>query len=95
FTLKETGICKNFISYFLNSSFGISYFERCKIGAIQGNITIPVINNFHIPLPPLVVQEQIAKEIAHRRERAKNLQQEAKEILESAKKQVESIILGG
>lgn len=95
FSLNDLLVDKNFISYWLNSKISAIYFEKNKIGAVQGNITIPIIKNTIIPLPPLTEQERIAKEISQRKARAKALKQEAKELLESAKKEVEHIILGG
>lgn len=47
-----------------------------------------------IPLPPLSVQTEIADHITLIRSRAKQLQQEAKEGLEQAKRAVEAMILG-
>ncbi|EOB2175835.1 restriction endonuclease subunit S, partial [Campylobacter upsaliensis] len=94
FSLNDLLVDKNFISYWLNSKISAIYFEKNKIGAVQGNITIPIIKNTIIPLPPLTEQERIAKEISQRKATAKALKQEAKESLESAKKEVEHIILG-
>ncbi|HED8570900.1 TPA: restriction endonuclease subunit S, partial [Campylobacter upsaliensis] len=59
------------------------------------NLIMKNILNLKIPLPPLTEQERIAKEISQRKAQAKALKQEAKELLESAKKEVEHIILGG
>ncbi|EPZ1884671.1 restriction endonuclease subunit S [Campylobacter upsaliensis] len=95
FSLNGSLVDKNFISYWLNSKISAIYFEKNKIGAVQGNITIPIIKNTIIPLPPLTEQKRIAKEISQRKTAAKALKQEAKELLESAKKEVEHIILGG
>lgn len=95
FSLNGSLVDKNFISYWLNSKISAIYFEKNKIGAVQGNITIPIIKNTIIPLPPLTEQERIAKEISQRKARAKALKQEAKELLKNAKKEVEHIILGG
>jgi type I restriction enzyme S subunit len=47
-----------------------------------------------IPLPPLEKQTEIADHIAQIRSRAKQLQQEAKEGLEQAKRAVEAMLLG-
>jgi len=49
---------------------------------------------FSIPLPPLSVQTEIANRIAEIRSRAKQLQQEAKDGLEQAKREIETMILG-
>lgn len=47
-----------------------------------------------IPLPPLTVQREIALEIEKMKVRAKELQQQAQDILEQSKQEVEAMILG-
>ncbi len=59
----------------------------------QPNISKTYLENLEIPLPPLEIQEKIATEVKLRIERAEKLQKEAGEIYESAKREVESIIL--
>lgn len=49
--------------------------------------------NLQIPLPPLEIQEKIALEVKTRIEKAKVLESEAREIYESAKREVEGMIL--
>ena len=95
FRINETiELDKRYLSYFLNSKIAIALIEREKIGAIQGNITIPTIKSIKIPLPPFETQNCLAEEITKRRNEAKKLQIEAKDILDQAKKEVEKIILG-
>lgn len=65
-----------------------------KIGAIQGNITIPTIENFTLPFPSIEIQNKIAKEVKRRMQKAEQLQKEAKEIINNAREEVEKIILG-
>ncbi len=52
------------------------------------------IGQIKIPLPPLGKQDEIANHIALVRQKAKQLQQEASEGLEQAKREVEAMILG-
>ncbi len=52
------------------------------------------IKHIKIPLPPLEVQNEIANYILDLSSRAKELEREAKDILKSAKKEVEKMILG-
>ena len=52
------------------------------------------IRKILIPLPPLAVQTEIAEYIRMIRAQAKQLEQEAKEIIERAKQEVEAMILG-
>lgn len=95
FALSENApIGKDYLSYFLNSETMEHIIRRNKIGAVQGNITIPTIKNLQIPLPPLEIQSEIANHIRNIRERAKTLETEAKELIEKAKAEVEKMILG-
>lgn len=88
-------ILSEFVLYILYSCIVQYQITRLKRPVAQPNINTQELKSVIIPLPPLAVQEQIVREINKRIERAKTLQQEAKEILESAKKQVENMILGG
>lgn len=95
FCLKQDApVNKKFISYFLNSETMQKIVGKNKIGAIQGNITIPTIKNLQIPLPPLETQTEIADQISAIRAKAKQLQHEAQAELEQAKKTIEKMILG-
>ncbi len=95
FCLKDDALIeKDYLSFFLNCGLMQKIIIRNKIGAIQGNITIPTIKNFEIPLPPLSIQNEIAEHIRGIRATAKALENEAKEILEQAKAEVERMILG-
>ena len=86
---------KSFLRFLLASSIMNILVNRQSIGAIIKHLNIDNFLNLKIPLPEIETQERIASEINKRRERVKALQQEAKEILESAKKQAENMILGG
>jgi len=95
FRLKQDApINRDFLSYFLNSETIQKIVARNKIGAIQGNITIPTIKNLQIPLPPLAIQTKIAVHITEIRNQAKKIELEATEIVEQAKARVEKMILG-
>lgn len=54
-----------------------------------------VFENFNLPLPPKEKQWEIAHRVYEMRQQAKSLQQEGKRILETAKQEVERMILGG
>lgn len=86
-------INKEFVSIWLNNKLNKLLTEREKIGAIQGNITIPAIENFNIPIPPLLIQKKIAEKIELYYFQAQKLQSEAKNVLEKAKEKVEEMIL--
>jgi restriction endonuclease S subunit len=87
-------INKEYVAIWLNNRLSHLFTEREKIGAIQGNITIPTIEDFRIPYPSFEIQNKIAEEVKARMQKAEQLQKEAKEELEKAKKEVEKIILG-
>jgi len=53
------------------------------------------IKHIKIPLPPIEKQNEIAQYIQAIREKAKQLQNEAKDALDEAKNEVERLILGG
>lgn len=87
-------ISKRYVSLWLNNKLSHLFIQREKIGAIQGNITIPTIKSIKIPIPPLDVQIKIADEVKSSLDKARLLQQEAQEILEKAKSEVEKILMG-
>ena len=72
-------IVPQYVSYIINSFIGKVYFERNKIGAIQGNITIPVIKSLQIPIPEIEKQIKIVESIDCIRQQAKKYSQEAQE----------------
>ncbi len=80
---------------YLKSSFGNMQITREITGATVTGLTKDVVNNIKIPLPPIEKQNQIAKHISQIRDQAKQLQAEAKAELIQAKKEIETIILGG
>jgi restriction endonuclease S subunit len=87
-------IDKNFVSIWLNNKINKLITEREKIGAIQGNITISVIENFNIPIPSIAIQNKIVKKVNSIYKESQILQKEAKENLQKAKRKVEKMILG-
>lgn len=91
----QKGVFADFMCYLLASNVIQNQVQRLKRPVAQPNISIMELKGIKIPLPPLTEQERIAKEISQRKTQAKALKQEAKELLESAKKEVEHIILGG
>jgi type I restriction enzyme M protein len=94
FNLKnETVLNREYLSYYLNCKLLIDLIERDKIGAIQGNITIPIIRSLIIPLPPLTKQKEIADHITSIRQQAQKLKDKTKEALAQANKEIENILL--
>lgn len=92
---KVKNISKDFLISILRTDLFQILLKRKASGSIMSSINYNDFLNLKIPLPPLSVQEKIADEITKRKHKALNLQKEAKECLNSAKIQVEKIILGG
>ena len=82
-----------FLSYYLNCKLLIELIEREKIGAIQGNITIPIIKSLLIPVPPLVKQKEIAEHITNISNQAQTLKDQTKDLLRKASEEIEEILL--
>ena len=94
FRLSETvNLNREYLSYYLNCTLLIKIIERNKIGAIQGNITIPTIKSLPIVLPPLNKQKEIAEHILGIREQAQKLKNQTAEALKEASKEIEKILL--
>lgn len=94
FRLSETApLHREYLSYYLNCSLLIKIIERNKIGAIQGNITIPTIKSLPIVLPPLDKQKEIADHITGIRKQARQLKEKTKETLSKASQEIEKILL--
>lgn len=62
-------------------------------GAGQPHVYSRDLSKLKIPLPTLVIQNKITEEVKRRMQKSEQLQKEAKEIIEKAKKDVEDIIL--
>ncbi|MEH1924167.1 restriction endonuclease subunit S [Nostoc sp.] len=80
-----------YLSLYLNSLAGKLQFERSNTGAIQTNLTIPVIESIRVIVPPMEIQEKFAQLVLD----SFHVENESKFLLEQAKHQVEQIILGG
>ncbi|VVB66064.1 Type I restriction modification DNA specificity domain protein [Candidatus Gugararchaeum adminiculabundum] len=83
-----------FLFSLLKSSFCQLQINREITGGTIMGIIRKSIEDTEIPLPPLAVQNKIAAEVKAKMQKAEQLQKEAKEGLEKAKKEVESLILG-
>ena len=64
--------------------------DYIQIGIEKGH----VFENFNLPLPPKEKHLEIAHRVYELRQQAKSLQQEGNRILETARQEVERMILG-
>jgi len=90
----NNGVDENFVAAFLNTELGNQMSLRGVSGGTRIALDYPSIKALQIPLPPLSIQKKIAQEVKSRRDRARRLQQEAKDAVEKAKEEVERMILG-
>lgn len=84
-----------FLMNLLNTSVYQSLILKNAVGGAQPNISETAITNLLIPLPPFEKQIEIATHISQIRAAAKQLQEDAAQILTSAKADIERMILGG
>ena len=64
-----------------------------NIVTVRPNTSKPNVKNLLIPVPPSEIQTRIAEEVMNRKSEAAALKQEADAIVESAKREVEQILL--
>ena len=88
--LKE--INPEYLACFLNSKISKKSFDRFASIATISYLNNENLKSLQIPLPPLDIQNRIAAEVTVRRARAKELQIEARQILETAKDEFEQKI---
>ena len=83
-----------YVKELIKSQVGQLSLNRLKRPVARANINLEEISTIKIPLPPFTKQQEIANHINAIRQQAKQLQEEGKSILESAKKEVEQMIIG-
>jgi type I restriction enzyme S subunit len=84
----------DYIVAFLKSSAGQAVLEMVSRPVARANINLEEIGELFIPVPGWDIQEQIAAEVAHRRDEARRLREEAAREWEAAKAHFESRLLG-
>ena len=87
-------INKLFIAYVLNSSIIKQQTARLQRPVAQPNLNTEELKSLKVPLPPIEIQNKIANYIQNLRDEAQVLKNEAIQIFEDAKKEVEKMILG-
>ena len=90
----KNGINTQFITEQLRSGIGKLNLEHFKRPVARANINLEEIAQMEIILPPLDIQVKIEENIQSIRAKAKQLQKEAKEIMENTKQKIERMMLG-
>jgi len=83
-----------YFSIINNTSVIQEQYKQKAVGAIMGSLSQEVLKTVKVPIPSGPIQDRIVKEFHEKTRKAKKLREEAKELLEKAKREVENIILG-
>lgn len=83
-----------YVSNFLNTRYIRNMFDRNSSVATIKYINNDNLKSLLIPTPPLKIQDKIASEVKARTQKAEQLKEEAKSLLQKAKDEVEKMILG-
>ena len=94
FKINENKLNPDFLFYYCNSRFYKMWVSAIERPAVQSNINAEEYKALPIPLPPIEKQIEIANHISQIRAAAKQLQEDAAQILTSAKADIERMILG-
>jgi restriction endonuclease S subunit len=81
----------HYLALFMNTRAGKPQVEQANTGGVQTNLTIPVIESFKIPLPPLNIQDKFIEKVFE----SKTLKSKSEQLLGSAKRAVELAIEEG
>ena len=94
--IKVLNDCYNdsFLTILLNLYQRKKVFGLCTNWNNQSGVNAELLKSISIPSPPIEIQHKIATEVQARIDKSEVLKQQAKEALETAKAQVEKIILG-
>ncbi len=95
FHVIEPEECNNlYLSVFLRSKLMVNQTSYLMTGNTLPRLQTVDVENLLIPVQSQDIQNKIAEEVDRRMERAKQLEKEARMLLEGAKAKVEKIILG-
>ena len=93
FQVDQKKVDPYFISLVMNSNLIQGQIQRERIGALQGNITIPSIKSIRIPIPPLSTQKKIVKIFFDSRKKAEELRKKAHKMEAEAEQNLEKKII--
>lgn len=75
-----------------NTSVIQEQYKQKAVGAIMGSLSQEVLKTVKIPIPPRPIQDRIVEKVHEQRKKVKMLKEEARELLEKAKREVEEFI---
>ncbi|MBI4742910.1 MAG: restriction endonuclease subunit S [Betaproteobacteria bacterium] len=93
--LDDSKVLGSYLATVLNSSICQEQFDRQKIGMIMGSLTQASLRRIRLPFPPLEKQREIQTYASRIRQSAAQLTAAAQTELESAKRRIEAMLLGG
>ncbi len=82
-----------YVATYLNSEIGNKLSNRGITGGTRPALDYDYIKSIRIPIPTLEIQSKVAEEVKKRIQKAEQLHQGAKELVEKAKAEVENILL--
>jgi type I restriction enzyme S subunit len=85
-------VLPDFLWYFLMAEY--DRLRAMASGNNQPNLNAEMIANYRVPLPPLSVQQTLITAIGQARSDALALRQQAKQLREQAKREIEAALLG-
>ncbi len=91
---KDNSITEDYLYAVLGLDFIYEFFKRSTIGGVVENLSIDLVKEIKIPLPPIENQNEITQHIQNIREEAQRLEKEAEKIYDDTKAEVEKMILG-
>lgn len=93
--LKSEECLPEYLFEYMASSVFRNLIQKHLGGTNINNVSVKILNNMNIILPTIQEQKEIIKEIRTIRNKVKQLEFEAINLLENAKEKVENLLLGG
>lgn len=91
---NKNDLLPEYLAEVMRSDLILSQTKHMMTGNTHPRISNDDVKNLYIPIPDILLQQQIIKEIRNRRTEARNLKIEAEKEWQKAKKQFEKELLG-
>lgn len=82
----------HFLTFFLNSDIGKSYFELLGWGSAQKNISVPILQNFYLATPILSEQKLVVNFLDHEIAKIDSLISKQEKLIELLKEKRQAVI---